>query len=78
MIKNLRSIVCDEIFKIIILKNKINIINYLDILIFEDELIQIKSKEGLIKIKGTNLTINKLYNNELLIEGNIKSVELGD
>lgn len=78
MIKNLRSIVYDEIFKIIILKNKINIINYLDILIFEDELIQIQSKEGLIKIKGTNLTINKLYNNELLIEGNIKSVELGD
>lgn len=77
MLKNLRSIVYDDVFKIIILKNKVNIINYIDVLIFEDEKILVKTKEGLVKITGNNLTINKLYNNELLIEGKIETIEFG-
>lgn len=75
MINNLRSIVYDEAFKIIVLKNKVNIINYIDILIFEDEKILVKTKEGIVKLNGSNLTINKLYNNELLIEGKIETIE---
>ena len=75
MINNLRSIVYDETFKIIVLKNKVNIINYIDILIFEDEKILVKTKEGTVKLKGSNLTINKLYNNELLVEGKIETIE---
>jgi len=77
MLKNLRSIVYDETFKIIVLKNKINIINYDDILIFEDERILVKTRESIIKVTGNNLTINKLYNNELLIEGKIETIEFG-
>ena len=75
MINNLRSIVYDETFKIIVLKNKVNIINYIDILIFEDEKILVKTKEGVVKLEGSDLTINKLYNNELLIEGKIETIE---
>lgn len=77
MFKDLTQIVYDKTFKIIILKNKINILNYKEILIFEDEKILIDTKEYLIKIKGKNLTINKLLNKELLIEGEIKIIEFG-
>lgn len=77
MLKNLRSIVYDETFKIIVLKNKINIINYDDILIFEDEKILVKTKEAIIKVTGNSLTINKLYNKELLIEGKVETIEFG-
>jgi len=77
MFKELRNIVHDNAFKITILENKVNINNYEEILIFEEDNILIKRKQEIIKIKGNNLTLNKLYNNELLIEGKIKSVELG-
>ena len=77
MFKDLTQIVYDKTFKIIILENKINILNYKEILIFEDEKILIDTKEYLIKIKGKNLTINKLLNKELLIEGEIKIIEFG-
>lgn len=77
MLKNLKNIIYDKTFRITILEDKINIINYENILIFEDEKIIIKTKKGLVKITGTKLVISKLYNNEVLIKGNIKNVELG-
>ena len=75
MFKELRNLVYDTTFKVTILKNKINIINYEEILIFESQTILIRTKEYLVKIKGEDLTINKLYNCELLIDGKIKTIE---
>ena len=55
-----------------------NINNYEDILIFEDNQILIKSNNKLIKIKGNNLSITRLENKEVQIEGQIINIELGD
>ena len=77
MLKNLKNIIYDKTFRITILEDKINIINYENILTFEDEKIIVKKDKKLVKITGTNLSISKLYNNEVLIKGNIKKVELG-
>lgn len=77
MFKNLTNVIYDKTFKITVLKDKINITNYQEILVFEDETILVKTTEKLIKIKGENLIINRLYNKELLIEGKIKNIEFG-
>lgn len=75
MFRELTKIVYDNTFKVTVLKEKINVLNYEEILIFESNLILVKTKEYLVKVKGSNLTINKLYNKELLIEGKIKMIE---
>lgn len=77
MFRELKNIVYDKTFKVIILENKINIINYTEVVIFEDERIVIKAESKLINIKGKNLIINRLEENEILVLGKIKSVEFG-
>lgn len=77
MFKDLKNIIYDKKFKVTILKNQININNYKEILIFEESQILVSTEEYSIKVKGENLTINRLLENELLIEGKIKTVEFG-
>lgn len=77
MFKDLKNIIYDKKFKVTILKNQININNYKEILIFEESQILVSTEEYLVKVKGENLTINRLLENELLIEGKIKTVEFG-
>jgi len=78
MFKDLMKLVYDKTFKLTLFFNKININNYEEILIFEDNLVLIKSFDRIIKIKGSGLSMKKLENNELLIEGAIRTIDLGD
>ena len=75
MINDLKKVIFDKEFKVTVFQKKININNYVDILIFEENQILIKTEQCLVKIKGSNLSIIRLLENELLIEGKIKSVE---
>ncbi len=77
MFKDLKNIIYDKNFKVTVFKNKVNINNYKEILIFEDNQVLVTTIEDSVKVKGENLTINRLENNELLIEGKIKTVEFG-
>lgn len=77
MFRELKNIVYDKTFKVIILENKINIVNYTEVVIFEDERIVIEAEDKLINIKGKNLIINRLEENEILVLGKIKSIEFG-
>lgn len=76
MLNNLRSFINDNEWRINIYDGKINIVNYDDVISLEDNRISIKYKKGMIIIKGDNLSVNKLLDNEILITGNIKSLEL--
>lgn len=78
MFRELKNILNDSTFKIVIFKDKIYLNNYEDILVFEDTYLLVKTVHYLVKIKGENLTISKLENNEIAISGLFKSVELGD
>ncbi len=78
MFNELRNLVLDLPFRIIISDNAININNYMDILLFDDDRIIIKTKNKLLTIKGINLLITHLENNEIQVKGNIKSIDLGD
>ena len=78
MFNELRNLVIELPFRIIVSDNNININNYIDILLFDKDRIIIKTKNKLITIKGAELLITHLENNEIQIKGNIKSVDLGD
>lgn len=75
MFNNIRNYLNDSKWKINIFDNKINIVNYLDIITLEDTRISIKCNDCNIIVKGKNLTVNKLLDNEMLIIGTILSVE---
>lgn len=56
--------------------NKLNIVNYTDIILLTDEKIIIKKDNQIITIKGSNLSLLKLLESEILINGCIKLIEL--
>ena len=75
LVKKVRDYLLDDEFKIIILKDRINISNYDKIDYLDEEKIIIKS-EKTIEIKGKNLTVSKLLNQEILISGSINEIEM--
>ena len=76
MLDRLRNYIKDEEFRINIFGNKVNIINYLDLIVLEDTRISLQSPKGIVVIKGSGLTVNRLLDNEILISGKIKTIEL--
>lgn len=71
----IRSYIFENDTKILILNNKINITNYTDIGHFDSEKIIVKLKDKNIIIKGSNLVVSKLVNDEILITGNFNNIE---
>ena len=68
-----RYIVDDE-FKVIVMENYLNIVNYLEVLDFSSKEISIKYDRGIMIIKGDNLVVSKMMDDELLIRGKVKSI----
>ena len=66
----------DKEFKFTVYENKIHIINFKRIITLEDNYISLLSQNKKINIKGINLLLAKLLDNELLIKGNISSIEV--
>lgn len=54
---------------------KMNIINHKGIIYYSSENIRINSSSGLLSIKGKNLLLSTLISEELIIEGQIESIE---
>ncbi len=75
IINNIRSYILDEEFKITYLNNRINIVNYDSIGHFDNNKVLINYDDKRITIKGNNLVVSKLMNNEVLIEGVISNIE---
>ena len=76
IVKRARNYLLDEIFNMRVLKNKIDICNYESIGYLDNDLIIINYDSGEIKIKGENLVVSKLLNDEILISGDIKIIEM--
>lgn len=62
--------------KITYLNNKLNVLNYDEIIILLDNKIILSKNNNIITITGSNLTLLKLLDNEILIKGSIKNIEL--
>lgn len=78
MFRNVKDYIIDKEFRFIVYKNKVNIINYNNILSIERERISVSFSDGILVVKGKNLALKKMLDDEVLIYGNIKLVELGD
>ena len=75
MLSTLRSYILEDEFKITILTKKIDIVNYSEIDHFDENKIIVRFNKGIVIVKGEDLSIAKLLNDELLILGIIKTVE---
>ena len=75
IINKFRNYLLEEDFEIHVLKNKINVINYQTIDHFDENTVMIRYQDGVLIIKGESLIVSKLMQDEILVEGKIKSVE---
>lgn len=75
IINGIRSYVLDNEPRITILNNKINIVNYKDIGHFDSNKIVVKVENGEVVVKGQNLVVSKLMNDEILITGDYNNIE---
>ncbi len=75
MIDKIRDYIRDDEFRLTIFKERVHIINYLEILTLNNKQVSIDTGSNLIIIKGENLILNKLLDNEILITGKIYTVE---
>ena len=75
-ILNLERYLMDTTYKIIIKDNTINILNYEEIKDFSSNKIVVKTKKNITTIIGKDLVVSKMQDNEVLITGLIKTIEL--
>ena len=75
VINGIRSYILEDDLKITIVKNKINIVNYLDIGHFDSNKVVVKAPYKNIIITGSNLVVSKLMSSEILITGDFKTLE---
>lgn len=74
-IDKLRSYVLENDFKMTILDDKIDIINYLSVEHFDLNKVIIEYPKGYIHINGNNLVVTRLVTDEILITGSMKTIE---
>lgn len=63
-------------YKVIVVDNSVNIVNYKKIIEFTDNAIKVESRDGITIVNGSNLVIAKMLSDEILITGKIYSIEL--
>ena len=73
---DLRNYISDVEFRVNLYKDKVHIVNYTKIVTIEKSRISIGYSSGMVIIKGKDLAIKKLLDDEILIKGIINSVEL--
>lgn len=78
MMRNIKEYVRGEEFKMILKNNIINIQNYNDIGCISQKEITIYNKDKKIYIKGKNLSVEKLLNDEILITGEYNNIILSE
>lgn len=74
IIDEFRNYLLEPETKVIYINNKVNIINYKSIEHFDNNKVMIKT-DKLVTIKGENLVVKRLLNDEVLVEGKINNIE---
>lgn len=75
LFEDFRSFILEDDFSLHVYKNKVSIVNYDNIGHFDTKEVRIYYNKGEILIKGENLVVSKLLQEEILIIGTIKSIE---
>ncbi len=77
-INKLRTYILETDFRINIVNNKVNIVNYEEIDHFDSNKIIVRHNRGRVIISGNNLIVTRLLKDEILIEGKIKLIEMNN
>lgn len=64
----------DRKYSMIYKDNKLNIINYSEIIDFSSKLISIRHEDNVYHIEGDNLVISRMMDSEILITGDISKI----
>lgn len=75
LFKDARNYIMENDLKVIYLDNKVDVINYGQIISFDNNKIILKSENKTILVVGDNLVLSKLLISEILIVGNITKIE---
>ena len=78
LVRNLYNFLDHSSFHIDIYDNKIHICNYKRIISLGSSKIIIKTNDKKVSLIGNNFSLNKLADNEILIIGNLESLEIKD
>lgn len=76
LFNKLNNYINDSEYRVIIGNNYVNIVNYIKILDFTSSVIRVENKYGKTIVNGSNLVIGKMLDDEILIVGNIKSINV--
>ena len=74
--KKIKEFINSKELRLNYIDNKLNVVNYDEIVLLTDEKIILTKDKKVIIIKGLNLTLLKLLEEEILINGSIKTIEL--
>ena len=66
----------DNSYSITIKNNSVHIINYLELEDFSSTRVVVRYESGKTILLGTDLVVSKMHEDELLIIGNIKTIEV--
>ena len=73
-VRKFSNYVNDDKYSMIYKNNKLDIINYSEIIDFTSSLISIRHEDKVYHIEGNNLVISRMMENEILITGEIKVI----
>ena len=76
--KIVSDLIRNKEYKVCLMKNKVHVINYKSIIDINETEAFLKIEDKIIKIYGKDFTLSRLDNNELLINGIIKRIELNE
>lgn len=75
MLDRVKDYIKDEEFRMTIFKNRVHIVNYQEVLSLEPSRVSVQIENKRMILKGTKLIVKKLLDHEILIQGEIHSVE---
>ena len=75
MLDRMKNYIIDTYFSIHYTKDGLNVINYTSILTMEESRISLQYPNGTLVVTGHNLVVKKLMEEEILIVGQISSIE---
>lgn len=78
MLKSINKFIINNEYSINIWKNYIEINNFTDVILLEDNEVIIEIDKKIIKIKGKEIYIKKLVDKEILLSGDFETINLGE
>lgn len=76
MLKKIYEYVRDDEFRFTVFKDRIHIMNYFKILSLNSDYILVEDVDIKISIRGENLVLNRMLDDEVLVVGLVKSIEV--